>query len=65
MSFIEFVFKLSETLDRLMSPSIGNSKNCAPKDLIELYSKLSAILERFLRLLIGFKRNFVSSSPIP
>jgi len=64
MSVMKFPSKSSDKLDRLTSPSKGNNKNCSPKNSIELYSKLSEILERLQKLLIGFKRDCVSSSPI-
>jgi len=48
----------------LISLAKGNRKDLAPKDKIELLGKLSEILDRLRRLLIKFKRDFVSVSPI-
>jgi len=55
---------LRETLDKLISLAKGEKRHLAPKDRIELFVKLSEILDRFRRLLIKFKKDFVSVSPI-
>jgi len=55
---------LSDTLDRLTSLASGDSRDLAPKDKIELLGKISYILDKLRRLLIKFKRDFVSVSPI-
>jgi len=56
--------RLSETLDKLISLAKGDNRDLAPKDKIELIVKLSEILDRLKRLLIKFKRDYVSLSPI-
>jgi len=55
---------LSDTLDRLSSLVRGDIRDLAPKDKIELLVKLSEILDRLRRLLIKFKRDFASVSPL-
>jgi len=55
---------MSETLDKLTNFLKRDRRDYAPKDKIELFVKFSEILERLRRLLIIFKRDFISISPI-
>jgi len=64
MSSIEFSKRLSETLYKLARQAKGDRRDLAPIDKIELLVKVSEILDRLRRLLIKFKRDFVSVSPI-
>jgi len=61
---IEFSKRLIETLDKLASIAKGDKRDLVPKDKIELLVQSSEILDRLRRLLIKFRREFVSVSPI-
>jgi len=61
---MEFLERLSETLDKLTSLSKRDRIYYGPTDKIEFLLKSSEILERLRRLLISFKRDFVSVAPI-
>ena len=64
MSPIEFSKRLSETLDKLANIAKGDKIYLVSKVIIELPAQLSEILDRFGRLMIKFKRDIVSVSPI-
>ena len=61
---IKIPLKLSDTLDSLTSLDREDSRELAPKHIKELLVKLMEILDRLRRLLIRFKRDFASESPI-
>jgi len=61
---IELSGNISEILDKLTSLVKGERRDLSPKYKFELPLKLSVILDRLRRLLIKFKRDFVSVSPI-
>jgi len=55
---------LSETLDKLINFAKGDRRDLASNDKIEFLAKFSEIFYRLRRLLIKFKRDFVSNSTI-
>jgi len=64
MSPMEFLKRLSETLDKLARMPKEDKRDLVPKVQIKLLSQLREILDRLRRLPIIFNRDFYSVFPI-